>query len=199
MAAILAGEDDQQQVVSAIDPLSTATLESEADDGSAITIRQSPLKEDVAAHEPDQQEPPKDQPKLEGGLDDLAPFIARQIGESSESIEPPRKAEEEFLPLPEVYPSDETKAQGSSRIMLKATGLVWFRVEDSRGNVIISQTLAKGETYAVPDREDLVIIARDGGRISYAIDGVDKGRLGTPGEIVVGRSLSVSRLMDKRG
>jgi hypothetical protein len=65
--------------------------------------------------------------------------------------------------------------------------------------VIVSQTLAKGETYAVPDREDLVIIARDGGLISYAVDGVDKGAIGTPGEIVVGKPLSVSQLTGERG
>ena len=35
--------------------------------------------------------------------------------------------------------------------------------------------------------------------ISYAVDGVDKGALGTPGEIVVGKPLSVSQLAGEQG
>ena len=49
----------------------------------------------------------------------------------------------------------------------------------------------KGDTYQVPNREGLVVIARDGGLLSYIIDGKEKGILGTPGEILVGRSLDM--------
>ncbi|MGH6874177.1 MAG: RodZ domain-containing protein, partial [Aestuariivirgaceae bacterium] len=130
----------------------------------------------------------------------LAPFIAEQLGKS-DGNEAPKKdqVEENLPPLPEPVGLEEAKVDGDGRIVLTATGTVWFRVEDSRGHVIVSQTLARGETYAVPNREDLVIIARDGGLISYAVDGIDKGALGTPGEIVVGRSLSVSQLAGERG
>jgi cytoskeleton protein RodZ len=202
MAMMLSGDAEQQQIASAMDPLPTATLESEAEDGSPVTVRQSPMTEDLASVPSDRKEPLEDQPpKLEGGLDDLAPFIAEQLGDSGEGGEAPAKVrlEEDFPPLPEPDRLGEAKGEGNGRIMLTATGTVWFRVEDSRGHVIVSQTLAKGETYAVPNREDLVIIARDGGLITYAIDGVDKGALGTPGEIVVGRPLTVSQLTGERG
>ena len=68
---------------------------------------------------------------------------------------------------------------------------VWVRVEDALGNVVMTQMLMKGDTYRVPNREGLVVIARDGGLLSYVIDGKEKGVLGTPGEILVGRSLDV--------
>ena len=64
--------------------------------------------------------------------------------------------------------------------------------EDAQGNVVMTQMLMKGDTYQVPDREGLVVIARDGGLLSYVIDGKEKGILGTPGEILVGHSLNLS-------
>ena len=80
---------------------------------------------------------------------------------------------------------------GESRLTLKAKAPVWVRIEDSRGNVVMTQMLMKGDTYRVPNREGLVVIARDGGLLSYLIDGKEKGILGTPGEILVGRSLDL--------
>ena len=82
-------------------------------------------------------------------------------------------------------------SNGESRVTLQARAAVWVRVEDALGNVVMTQMLMKGDTYRVPNREGLVVIARDGGLLSYVIDGKDKGILGTPGEILVGRSLDV--------
>jgi cytoskeleton protein RodZ len=202
MAMMLSSEDTQEQMASAIDPLPTASLESEAEDGSPVTIRQAPMTEDLGPVPASEEESKEDQPpKLEGGLDDLTPFIAEHLGDNSDGREAVEKVrvKEDFPALPEPAGPKEAKGESDSRIILTATGTVWFRVEDSRGHVIVSQTLAKGETYAVPDREDLVIIARDGGLISFAVDGVDKGALGTPGEIVVGRPLTVSQLAGEQG
>ena len=81
---------------------------------------------------------------------------------------------------------------GESRLTLKAKAPVWVRIEDAQGNVVMTQMLMKGDTYRVPNREGLVVIARDGGLLSYIIDGKDKGILGTPGEILVGRSLDLN-------
>ncbi len=80
---------------------------------------------------------------------------------------------------------------GESRLTLKAKAPVWVRIEDAQGNVVMTQMLMKGDTYRVPNREGLVVIARDGGLLSYIIDGKEKGILGTPGEILVGRPLDL--------
>jgi len=85
-------------------------------------------------------------------------------------------------------------ANGESRVTLKAKAPVWVRIEDSQGNVVMTQMLMKGDTYRVPDREGLVVIARDGGLLAYVVDGKEKGILGTPGEILVGRSLDLKSL-----
>ena len=83
---------------------------------------------------------------------------------------------------------------GGDRLILKAKAPVWVRIEDTAGNVVMTQMLMKGDTYRVPDREGLVVIARDGGLLSYVIDGEERGILGTPGEILVGRPLDLKTL-----
>lgn len=85
---------------------------------------------------------------------------------------------------------------GASRLVLKARAPVWVRIEDAQGDVVMTRMLMKGETYAVPDRQGLVVIARDGGLLSYVIDGKEKGILGPPGEILVGRPLDIKSLDD---
>src|SRR6185436_2318885 len=98
--------------------------------------------------------------------------------------------------IEDVTQTAEGRAFGANntvaRLVLKAKAPVWVRVEDAQGNVVMTQMLMKGDTYQVPDREGLVVIARDGGLLSYVIDGKEKGILGTPGEILVGRSLNLS-------
>jgi cytoskeleton protein RodZ len=88
--------------------------------------------------------------------------------------------------------------EAPSRLTLRAKGPVWVRIEDSAGNVVMTQMLMAGDTYQVPDREGLVVIARDGGLLAYLIDGKEKGILGPPGEILVGRPLDV-KLLDQPG
>ena len=78
--------------------------------------------------------------------------------------------------------------------MLHAKAKVWIRIEDAKGRVVLTQTLMAGDSYRVPNRDGLTVIARDGGLLSYSIDGVDRGQLGNPGEILVGRSLDLGRL-----
>jgi cytoskeletal protein RodZ len=188
----------EEQTVANVDPLPTASVDIRADDGSAVKIEEAPLAEDLLIAQPAAREPPAEQSQTERGFDDLGAFIEEQLGAPASDLSIPDsvRTNRSTEPAPGMVASPEPPG---SRIVLKAAGAVWFRVEDARGNVVISQTLRKGESYTVPDRDDLVIIARDGGMISYAIDGVDHGPLGTPGEIVVGRPLSVSKLMNNRG
>ena len=85
-----------------------------------------------------------------------------------------------------------------SRVMLKARAPVWLRIEDASGRVVMTQMLNKGDTYNVPNREGLIALSRDGGRLSYLIDGEEKGVLGPAGQILVGEKLDVAALEAKK-
>lgn len=117
--------------------------------------------------------------------DGLTEFIRQHVNETQTS-----KAPDEKLPGGKVYGTENN----SARIVLTAKQPVWIRIEDSSGEVMITRTLAIGDTYRVPDRKGLVLIARDGGALDYSIDGRVKGAIGASGEIVVGRSLDIDKL-----
>jgi cytoskeletal protein RodZ len=100
-------------------------------------------------------------------------------------------------PQPAVAAAGAGKVYGSenadSRVILTAVEDVWIRLEEN-GQVVLSQTLSRGDTVRVPNRPGMMVIARDGGLVSVAVDGVDKGTLGRRGEIVVGRSVDARSL-----
>ncbi len=83
---------------------------------------------------------------------------------------------------------------GDAHLVLTAKAPVWLRIDDTSGQIIVTTTLNAGDSYRVPNRDGLVIISRDGGRIAYSIDGKEMGDLGKPGEILVGRSLDLKKL-----
>ena len=92
-----------------------------------------------------------------------------------------------------VYGSGNQEA----RVVLKAIAPVWLRIEDAQGNVLMTQMLAKGDTYRVPNRDGLIALSRDGGRLAYMVDGQEKGVLGPAGQILVGEKLDVASLEAK--
>jgi cytoskeleton protein RodZ len=193
--AVLQPGEEAEEIARGADPLPTASVQKEAEDGSRVKITQTPLSDDQVASLPQMSESPK-APANSGELGDLGAFIAEQLEKPAQNETGPKQAS---VPHTEVAtPVLPASAQG--RLVLKATGAsVWFRLEDTGGNVVVSRTLRRGESFTVPSRDDLTIIARDGGLISYEIDGVEQGPLGAPGEIVVGRSLSLAKLLKQGG
>lgn len=163
-AEISIGEEpmpDDQQLAAAADDAGAATAEASADDLAGTN------------------------------LDGISNLIQKEVPGAKDAS----KTLEGMVSAAEVPVTDEGRQfgadNGESRLTLKAKAPVWVRIEDSQGNVVMTQMLMKGDTYRVPNRPGLVVIARDGGLLSYLVDGKEKGILGTPGEILVGKSLDI--------
>ena len=166
------------------DPMPTASTDGRAAD---ITIADEAMTDDqkLAAGDPAADD-------LAGtNLDGISSLIAEQVPEAQQAA----TGLDGLISATDMALTQDGRefgaGNGESRLTLKARASVWVRIEDAKGNVVMTQMLMKGDTYRVPNREGLVVIARDGGLLSYMIDGKEKGILGTPGEILVGRSLDV--------
>jgi cytoskeleton protein RodZ len=85
-----------------------------------------------------------------------------------------------------------------ARLVLKATAPVWLRIEDAQGVAVMTQMLNTGDIYRVPNREGLIALSRDGGRLAFMIDGQQKGMLGPPGKILVSEKLDLAVLETKK-
>ncbi len=185
--------EPEPRVAIVADPMPTASTGSEA---ANAKITEQVMPDDVLAAADNSVPASSDQGDAD--LGGLGAFIAEQVPE--EQTAAIASASKNMVPdvpvVDEVTQTAEGRVFGSknetTRLVLKAKAPVWVRVEDAQGNVVMTQMLMKGDIYQVPDREGLVVIARDGGLLSYVIDGKEKGILGTPGEILVGRSLNLS-------
>ena len=166
------------------DPMPTASTGPEAAD-VAVTESPMPAAETSAANTAQAGEN-----DLEGtGLDGITALIEQNVPQATASTSKAPAAAGDVTQTKDGKQFGDANAD--SRLTLKAKAPVWVRIEDSNGNVVMTQMLMKGDTYRVPNRDGLVVIARDGGLLVYVIDGKEKGILGTPGEILVGRSLDI--------
>ncbi len=127
--------------------------------------------------------------------------VVAAIAPPAEILEP-QAAE----PVKQVVAAAAVKADGgqvfgdansNARLVITAKSPVWVRIEDAQGNVVMTQMFNTGDSFRVPDRKGLVVIARDGSRLVYAIDGKERGVMGKPGEILAGEELDIEKLESK--
>jgi cytoskeleton protein RodZ len=207
------GETAQQQNVAAVEdipaneqePARQAAADTATDDQIAtsstgeqaadIAVSEAPMADDQLAALAE-TEAALGNSSEGSNLEGLGEFIAKQLPEEKPADEPQSVASiqsaEDMIQTPEGRTFGVKN--GDTRLVLKAKAPVWVRIEDAAGNVVMTQMLMKGDSYRVPDRDGLVVIARDGGLLTYMIDGKEKGILGTPGEILVGRPLDIKAL-----
>ncbi len=188
-------EDDSEP--QAGDPMPTAST---GDTGTDVAVKEEPMPEEEPEAKVTEEtasagkEPTSEEDSLSG----IGNFIEDNFQEPTSASEPQQAAPE---PKKEAVAKEVTStapAEDGSRLTLKAKAPVWVRIEDAQGNVVMTQMLRGGDTYSVPNRPGLVVIARDGGLISYLIDGKERGVLGVPGQILVGQPLDIQAL-EKRG
>ena len=84
-------------------------------------------------------------------------------------------------------------------LVLRATADIWVRIEDKEGDTLYSGLMKKGDTYTVPEKKGLSIIARDGSLLEWLVDGKAMGKLAAPGEVLVGEPLDPKALARRKG
>jgi cytoskeleton protein RodZ len=174
------------------DPMPTATT---GQSGTDVAVSEEPMPEDEAKVG---DETPSTGKEPTGEADSLS-GIGAFIEDGFQPHAPGAQPEKPQVKKPALdKKAAASPADSGSRLVLKAKAPVWVRIEDAQGNVVMTQMLRGGDTYSVPDRQGLVVIARDGGLLSYIIDGKERGVLGTPGQILVGQPLDIPTL-EKRG
>ena len=177
------------------DPMATAST-GESDTNVAVSEEPMPEEDAADAKVTDETASAGKEPTSEA--DSIGAFIEGNFEDSAPAAQAEKPASPAKKPVAVEQASAEPAAEDGSRLVLKAKAAVWVRIEDAQGNVVMTQMLRGGDTYSVPNRPGLVVIARDGGLLSYLIDGKERGILGTPGQILVGQPLDIPAL-EKRG
>jgi cytoskeleton protein RodZ len=179
----------------AVDNMPTASTGPEA---AQVTVTQEPIlgAPEVANAADVPPIPASETPLASEDPDAMGAFIQEQIPEpiGKAKVKAPKQVASGESAAGRVYGADNSDA----RVVLKAKSSVWLRIEDAKGNVLITQMLNPGDTYRVPNKDGLIALSRDGGRISYMIDGKDMGQLGPSGKILVGENLDIAALQAKQ-
>jgi cytoskeleton protein RodZ len=182
------GPTEQVAVIETADPMPTATTQTDAAD---VKLSETAMDEDPAAAVAvgEVQGVPV---SSELDNDAMAVFIQKNVAGAKNA---------------DVNVASITPATGNGHVygdkgndvhvVLKANRPIWLIIEDASGKRLATQSLLKGDTYRVPNRPGLRATVQDGGAITYVIDGVEKGILGQPGNVLAAEPLDVVKLAAK--
>lgn len=80
---------------------------------------------------------------------------------------------------PKVYGEENTDA----RIVLKANQDAWVQVRDRQGTLLLTRVLRVGDTYLVPNQQDLTLLTGNAGGLEITVDGRALAPLGPVGAV----------------
>ncbi|WP_193368542.1 RodZ domain-containing protein [Pelagibius marinus] len=80
---------------------------------------------------------------------------------------------------PQVYGAENADA----RIVLKASQDAWVQVRDRQGTLLLTRVLRVGDTYQVPNQDDLTLLTGNAGGLEILVDGRALAPLGPVGAV----------------
>lgn len=96
-----------------------------------------------------------------------------------------------LAPDPQVYGATDDDV----RVVLRALADCWVQVREESGNLLLSRVLRPGDTYQVPDKENLTLLAGNAGGLQVLVDGRALPPLGPAGKVRRDVSLNVDALL----
>ncbi len=167
--------------------------------------------ETVAAAEPQAEESP---PAVAGTLPDAANDVSAAAA-AGEPAAAPQAAVERVAAVPEAPAAipaapvaDETppasdvrqpRVYGANhvgvRIVLLATQDAWVQVRDGTGALRLTRVLRAGDSYRVPNEENLTLLTGNAGGLIIEVDGIKLAPLGPMGAVRRNVSLDPDKLL----
>jgi cytoskeleton protein RodZ len=92
---------------------------------------------------------------------------------------PPPVRPPEPAPQPGAAPANPDGA----RVVLRFTGDTWVQVKERGGEALLTKVMRAGESYAVPDRGNLILNTGNAGRVEILVDGTEAPSIGGPGSV----------------
>lgn len=84
-----------------------------------------------------------------------------------------------------------------SRVILRALGESWMQIRSTSGDYLRTRTLAPGDTFLVPNRDDLVLWTGNVGAIEFLVDGERIAPLGPAGQVMRDIPLGPAALLER--
>jgi cytoskeleton protein RodZ len=94
-----------------------------------------------------------------------------------------------------AIPAPPLAADGG-RIVLRAKADAWMQVRDRQGPVLLNRVLRSGETWAVPNKGQLLLTTGNAGGTEVLVDGIVAPSLGSDGSVRRDLPLDPDQLRD---
>lgn len=99
---------------------------------------------------------------------------------------------------PSISPVSSGNASENAKVTLNATDDVWIEIRDEKNKILVSKTLKKGETYAVPDKDGLVMHTGNAAGLTIKVDEEALPPLGEKGMTRRNISLDPKKLLQDK-
>jgi cytoskeleton protein RodZ len=96
---------------------------------------------------------------------------------------PMRRAEDASQRPANPNPVDASGDPEASRVLLRFTGDTWVQVKERGGQTLLSRVMKAGETFVVPNRDNLILTTGNAGRVDILVDGTQLPPLGGAGAV----------------
>lgn len=142
---------------------------------------------------------PEERMARSGGVDEANAAIAPEMTLPRTMTIAPIPSAQVIQPLPlndfETATDTRTSADTlAARVILRAREDSWIQIEGDDAELIVTRVLRAGEEYAIPARDDLVMITGNAGGIEILLDGQSMGVLGKRGDVRRDVSLSADAI-----
>ncbi|MGB0920542.1 MAG: helix-turn-helix domain-containing protein [Alphaproteobacteria bacterium] len=146
---------------------------------------------------------PQENNAYSSGVDEANAAIQPEIPYAATSIPSPQpQVSPQVSRLDHTFSTPSVAAIAAdgavARVVLRAREDSWIQIEGDDAELIVTRVLRAGEEYAVPARDDLIMITGNAGGIEVLLDGKSLGLLGKRGDIRRDVSLSADALASEK-
>jgi cytoskeleton protein RodZ len=99
--------------------------------------------------------------------------------ETTDSALPPPPPPSEGTGGPDVFGRENV----DSRVTIRATSDSWVQVQTRANELLLTRILKAGDSYRVPNRDDVVLTTGNAGGLEILVDGVAQPSLGEFGAV----------------
>jgi len=128
--------------------------------------------------------------------------LVEEAVEAESAAEPEATAteavEEEITPAASTAARDSEvfgSANHDARVILRARGNAWVRIEGEDGTVLFEETLQPGDSFRVPNQNGLILATRNAGAVEMIVDGSSLGPAGSVGQALLNKTLDANVLL----
>ena len=119
--------------------------------------------------------------------------------ESAEAMPDQDKMKRESVPVA-VSGSNASAVFGAditdTRVAIFARRDSWIQVYDSNGEILFKRVLLPGDSFIVPDRDDIWLMTSNVGALEFVVDGATLPPIGGEGEVLRELALDAKSLLE---